>query len=184
MIQDPNDRPLSDRVRDIFNREEPVPLVAELSSGYEVELYASFQDGNDPMQASTRLPIVPRKGDTVSVWNTRGGYPSGGRWSGSQEHLSVEQVILHTSGDVDVWVSTDGYKPSELRDIFEAAREPGDGGESYLGAPYAPGDEPTARAADVIAAAIGEPVGTRALGERIVEALEADDLAIVESIDA
>jgi UDP-glucose 6-dehydrogenase len=93
-----------------------VPLV-------EVLLQASFQDGNDPLEATAHLPLVPRKGDTLEVWVKRGRGSSG--LSSFPEFLEVTNVCICTYAPerIVVTVSTDGHDRDAMREVFTAVAE-------------------------------------------------------------
>jgi hypothetical protein len=83
----------------------------------EVTLRADPQDGNDPYEADVRLPIVPRKGDTLSIWDPT-------RSMGGEVYLDVETVVLcpWAPERIEVWVSIDGYDRDDLKSAIDAAK--------------------------------------------------------------
>lgn len=102
---------------------------------FEVWLRADSRDGNDPIEGVATLAIVPRKGDTIAVWNGRGGFMNPGRkMTGTDVYLEVLSVILHAdgAGTIEVWVSLDTYDLDELREAFDALRRGDRPGEQWV----------------------------------------------------
>ncbi len=83
----------------------------------EVLLRADPGDGNDPLEATVDLPIVPRKGDVISVWvSDRFG-------SGTEMYPEVKDVALCAWAPerIEVYLSTDALTDEDLRQMMEAA---------------------------------------------------------------
>lgn len=86
-----------------------------------VWIRADRQDGNDPLEAETVLPIIPRKGDLIEVE-----HPSG------TDFLHVVDVVIPIAQTlarpqpplpvVQVWVQLDGYDLDLLHQVMMALR--------------------------------------------------------------
>lgn len=78
------------------------------------------RDGNDPIEVEVRLPIVPRKGDTLSIWvdGSVGSYSHA-----REEYPTVEDVVLCSWAPerIEVWLRFDCYDLDEVRRIMLAA---------------------------------------------------------------
>lgn len=85
----------------------------------DVWLRADPHDGNDPLDATVDLAVLPRVGDQVQVWDPEA--PMGG----GPVYLLVEAVV-HTAWAPDaaeVWVRLDqGYDAAELRRVMANPR--------------------------------------------------------------
>jgi hypothetical protein len=82
-----------------------------------VLLRAERHDGNDPVEAFAMLPVVPRRGDLIEVWNAEG--------AGGQVWLEVTDIVLCTyvPERVEVWVRMDGYDMADLERALDAVRK-------------------------------------------------------------
>jgi hypothetical protein len=94
---------------------------AETKTLTEVLLRIDPRDGNDPIEADVKLPMVPRKGDIIDVWIQESDprqYASGNR----SEYLTVKDVVLCTWAPerIEVWVEYEGYNLADVRRIFGA----------------------------------------------------------------
>lgn len=88
----------------------------------DVILVADPRNGNDPIEASTSLPALPRKGDEITVWD-----PDGHSWmpSGTEAFLTVEGVIFSTFEPerIVVLVRIDSYDLEELERVMRGVRD-------------------------------------------------------------
>ena len=98
---------------------------------FEVLLRADPRDGNDPIEAEATLPMVPRKGDQIEVWDPQTGGLGRDRegrlyHNGSPQWLDVENVVLcaYAPERVEVWVRLDSYDRDELERVMKAADSP------------------------------------------------------------
>jgi len=89
----------------------------------EVLLCADPGDGNDRLEASTNLAIVPRIGDTISVWVSSKGEPQP-PWiiRDTEAWLEVHSVILcsYAPEAIEVFVTMDTYDLDVLKRVFKA----------------------------------------------------------------
>lgn len=80
--------------------------------GVDVCVMADLHDGNDPLEAAVRLPLVPRQGDSIEVE-----HPSG------TDYLRVCDVVLSPAHGVPtIWVQLDGYDRDDLISMMSALR--------------------------------------------------------------
>jgi len=86
----------------------------------EVLLRAERHDGNDPIEATVHLPIVPRKGDTICIWDG-----TNSAWSpgGSESYVEIVDVVFCSWAPerIEVWVRMDGYDLSDVENALAAA---------------------------------------------------------------
>lgn len=99
-----------------------MPMTEEIKV-VEVLIRADQGDGNDPFDATARLPkALIAKGVQINVWidytKTDRGFSTGGE----EVFLTIKEVVLcaYAPERIEVWISTDGISDSYLKDIMEA----------------------------------------------------------------
>jgi hypothetical protein len=82
----------------------------------DIVLRADRCDGNDPLEAIVTLAGIPRKGDSISVWDPAPGL------GGGERYLDVDHVTFSAfeEGRIEVWVKMEGYDLEDLVRAMEA----------------------------------------------------------------
>ena len=88
----------------------------------EVLLRTDPHDGNDPIEAETKLPVIPHKGDMIAVWVDKTADETPWILGDTEVYLTVEEVIYSSYAPerIEVWVRYDTYDLEELRRVFKA----------------------------------------------------------------
>jgi hypothetical protein len=88
----------------------------------DVLLRTDPQNGDDPVEAETKLPVVPHKGDMISVWVDKKAEDTPWILGDTEVYLIVEEVILcsYAPERIEIWVRYDTYDLEELRRVFKA----------------------------------------------------------------
>jgi hypothetical protein len=90
----------------------------------EVLLRTDPANGDDPIEADTSLPDIPRHGDMIAVWVDQKGEEEETDWilRDTEVYLTVEQVIFtaYAPERIEVWVRYDTYDLDQLRRVFRA----------------------------------------------------------------
>jgi hypothetical protein len=101
-----------------------------MTPGFDVSLMLDPQTGNDPIEATARLPIVPRKGDRIEVWDGQGDWANpdehgGIRRPGGSDWLVVEDVVLcsYAPERIEVWVRIEGYDLAVAERLMDAVKK-------------------------------------------------------------
>lgn len=91
----------------------------------EVLLRVDPLDGNDPIEAVVDLPIVPREGDIIEMWDDEGGsYSHAGDRTGESHFPTVDQVVLTTYAPerVEVWLKFELFDLDEVKRVMAGAQ--------------------------------------------------------------
>jgi hypothetical protein len=89
----------------------------------EVLLRTDPYNGDDPIEADTKLPAIPRNGDMIAVWVDKKAEGHEHWIIGDTEvYLTVEQVVFtsYAPERIEVWVKYDTYDLEELKRVFKA----------------------------------------------------------------
>lgn len=88
----------------------------------EVLLRADPHNGDDPVEAETKLPAIPQTGDMIAVWIDKKAEDTPWIMGDTEVYLTVEQVVFTTFAPerIEVWVRYDTYDLEELRRVFKA----------------------------------------------------------------
>jgi hypothetical protein len=88
----------------------------------EVLLRTDPHNGDDPIEADTKLPVIPHKGVMIAVWVDRQAEDTPWILGDTEVYLAVEEVILcsYAPERIEVWVRYDTYDLEELKRVFKA----------------------------------------------------------------
>ena len=88
----------------------------------EVLLRCDPHNGDDPIEAETKLPAIPDKGEMIAVWVDKTADETPWIIGDTEVYLTVEEVIFSSYAPerIELWVRYDTYDLEELRRVFKA----------------------------------------------------------------